>query len=207
MREFIIDKTPFETAIKTLQPFISKEETRFYLCGIFFEWKNGDDKINMVATDGHKLCVVQIDITPSTDTNDNIAAIVPTSALKTILQILKSVGNNKMPVTLKFDDNNLKLWIETPDQKAELKLIDGNFPDYRRVVPIEKAIFTIGLQKAQATEAMKAVKAVKAHKGKEAMEWQMTDANSPIKLVGQDKLVIIMPTRSAFSEIDLGTAA
>lgn len=203
MREFIIDKTPLDTAIKSLQPFISKEDTRYYLCGIFFEWKNGDDKINMVATDGHKLCVLQVDMIPSADTEGDIAAIVPTSALKTILQILKAIGNDKMPVTLKFDDNNLKLWIETPNQKAELQLIDGNFLDYRRVVPTEKATFTIGLQKAQATEAMKAMR---AHKGKEAMEWQMTDANRPLKLVGQDKLVIVMPTRSAFSEIDLGTA-
>jgi hypothetical protein len=32
---------------------------------------------------------------------------------------------------------------------------------------------------------------------------QMTDAMSPLKLVGQDKIVVIMPSRKGFDEIDL----
>lgn len=204
MREFLIKTAALDTAIKTLQPFISKEETRYYLNGIFFEWKNGDPKINMVATDGHKLCVLQVEMDPATDIEGDIAAIVPTLALKTILQMLKSIQKTDYPLTLRFSPDNMRLWVDTVDQKAELKLIDGTFPDYRRAIPTDKPKFSIGLQKNQATEA---VKAVSKHKGTEAMEWQLTDAQSPIKLVGDNKLVVIMPCRTTNAEIDLGAAA
>lgn len=157
----------------------------------------------MVATDGHKLCVIKAAIDPAEDATGDIAAIVPTSALKTILQMLKGV-KAEWPVAVKFDDTNLKVWVDCPDQKAEFKCIDGTFPDYRRVVPSEQPKFTIGLSKAQATEAMKAVS---KHKSKEPMEWQMYDALSPLKLVGQDKIVVVMPCRTTFDEIDLSQAA
>lgn len=204
MREFLIKTAALDSAIKTLQPFISKEETRYYLNGIFFEWKNGDPKINMVATDGHKLCVLQVEIDPAEGTKGDIAAIVPTAALKTILQMLKSIHKTDYPLTLRFNPDNMRLWVDTLDQKAELKLIDGTFPDYRRVIPEGKPTFSIGLTKQQATEA---VKAVSKHKSTEPMDWQLTDANSPIKLVGVDKIVVVMPCRTGIAEIDLGAAA
>lgn len=204
MREFLIKKEPLDSAIKSLQPFISKEETRYYLNGIFFEWKNGDEKVNMVATDGHKLCVMQVEIDPATDAQGDIAAIVPTSAIKTILQILKSIGNKTLPITIRFNETNSRMWIETIDQKAEFKLIDGTFPDYRRVIPTTKPNFSIAFFKQQAVEAMRAVS---KHKGTEPMEWQMTDADSPLKLVGSDKTVVVMPCRAGISEIDIGLTA
>lgn len=199
MTEFLIQAKPLEEAIKTLQPFMSAEETRYYLCGVFFEWDGAADKINMVATDGHKLCVLQKDFDPEQGANP-VSVIVPADALKTILQILKSVGNAEMPVTLKFNESGKALEVITPDQKAEFRCIDATFPDYRSVIPKDKANFQIGLMKPQALEA---VKAVKAHKSKEAMVWHLTDENSPIKLVGQDKLVVIMPCRTSITEMDL----
>lgn len=201
MKEFLIDKEPLEVAVKTLQPFMSTEDTRYYLCGIYFEWKAGDEKLNMVATDGHKLCVLQVAIDPLADSQGDITAIVPASALKTILQILKSVGNQKMPVTIRFDENNRRMWIDALDQKGEFKLIDGTFPDYRRVIPTAEPTFTIALAKAQAKEA---VKAVSSHKKSDPMVWHMTDANSPLKLVGEDKIVVVMPMHVHIEEMDLG---
>lgn len=203
MREFLINAGLLQSSIKSIQPFISKEEARYYLNGVFFEYKKGDDSINLVATDGHKLCVLECEIDPADDINGDISAIVPTSALKTILQMLKGI-QPEFPVTIKFEDANLRMWIDCADQKAEFKCIDGNFPDYRRVIPDAKPTFTIGLAKEQAAQAMKAVA---AHKSKEPMQWQMIDASSPLKLVGTKKLVIVMPCRTAFDEIDLSSSA
>lgn len=203
MREFIINAGELESAIKTLQPFISKETTRYYLNGIFFEYKDGNPHINLAATDGHKLCVLEQFANMADDSKGDIAAIVPESALKTILQMLKVVKKD-WPVSVKFDDNNLKMWVDCQDQKAELKLIDGTYPNYRSVIPTEKPKFTIGLAKAQAVEA---TKAVSKHTAKEPMEWQFIDEHSPIKMVGDKKIVIIMPMRVDFNEIELGKAA
>lgn len=203
MREFIINAGELESAIKTLQPFVSKEEVRYYLCGIFFEWKNGNDNINLVATDGHKLCVLEIDADMAKETTGDIAALIPTSALKTILPMLKSVQKD-WPVSIKFEDDNSRVWIDCAEQKAEFKCGDAGFPDYRRVIPADKPKFTIGLAKAQAIEA---TKAVSKHTSKEPMEWQFIDAFSAIKMVGERKIVVIMPMRVDFNEIQLGKAA
>lgn len=203
MREFIINAGELESNIKTLQPFMSKEEVRYYLCGIFFEWKEGNANINFVATDAHKICVLESDADMAEGTIGDICAIVPTSALKTILQMLKTVKKD-WPVSIKFEDDNSRVWIDCLEQKAEFKCADGTYPDYRRVIPTEKPKFTIGLAKAQAIEA---TKAVSKHTAKEPMEWQFINAESPIKMVGDRKIVVIMPMRVGFNEIDLGNAA
>lgn len=204
MREFLINADVLESSIKALQPFCSKEETRYYLCGIFFEWNPADDFIHMVATDGHKLCQIKCDIDPAEDATGKISAIVPTQALKTALQMLKSMGNKEIPVTLRFSENNLNLHIDCYDQKADFKCIDGSYPDYRRVIPTEKPKFSIGLAKEQAAEALKAVK---SHKSKEPLEWKMIDASSPLMLQGENKIVVVMPCRTAWAEAGLDIAA
>jgi DNA polymerase III sliding clamp (beta) subunit (PCNA family) len=202
MQEFLIKVGDLNNAIKSLQPFISKEETRYYLKGIFIESIKGAEYANFVATDGHKLCVMKLDVHPLKDNNENISTIVPTSAIKVILQMLKGEKSDVF-VVLRFDGAR-KVIVDLLNKKAEFRCIDGNFPDYRKVIPDGDAKFTIGLQKEQAKEA---AKAVTMNKGKEAMVWHLVDENSPIKMVGENKIVVVMPTRQSFEEIDLGVAA
>lgn len=200
MNEFLVHKQPLESALKQLQPFMSKDETRYYLGGIHFAWSEGEEDLTLAATDGHKLCVLKLEAEPCDDNTGTLSAIVPAAAVKTLLEILKSAGNPEMPLTIKFNETGSRMWIDTIDQKAEFKLIDGTFPDYDRVIPKQEPNFRIGLRKEQAREALRAVA---KHKAKEDMEWLFIDAASPLKLVGNRKVVVVMPTRSAFDDISL----
>lgn len=201
MNEFLINTGALESAIRSLQPFMEKKNgERYFLQSVFFELGAGQSVLHMVATDGVKLCIITRDIDPATDNVGDIKSIVPAAALKTILQILKAGGNVEMPVTLKFDDKKNIMYIDSLDQKAELRLIDATYPDYRQVIPLEEPKFRIGLEKAQAVEAMKAVS---KHRGKEQMEWQMTNQFAPMKVVGEDKLIVIMPCKTDFQQMDL----
>jgi len=187
-KEFLIDAGPLVAAIKTLKPFISDDDARPYLGGVFFELEEESQIINLVATDGAKLCVLNLPVDrQELFFNGALSAIIPEKALDTILAMLKGVQAG-CPIALRFTGTHL--FIDTPDEKGEFKCIDQHFPKYREVIPSKKPKFVIGLAKAQAQEAMKALS---TQVGGE--RWEMTDEYSPLVIRAENKLVVVMPMR------------
>lgn len=190
MKEFLINAGPLVAAIKTLKPFISDDDNRPYLGGIYFELGEESHTLNMVATDGIKMCILNAEVDrQELFSFGELQAIVPEKALDTILAMLKGI-NADCPIALTFGDGH-SLHIDTPDEKGDFKCIDGAFPDYRKIIPTKIPKFIIGLGKAQAQEAMKAI----ATQGKEGLQWEMVDAHAPLVVRGENKLVIVMPMR------------
>ncbi len=96
---------------------ISSEEARYFLQGVFIHSHEGD--IAAVATDGHRLALNAVPL----DTNFP-SVIVPR----------KTVGllpKGKVQVAI----SQQKIRIVSDDVRITSKLIDGTFPDYRRVMP------------------------------------------------------------------------
>lgn len=130
--------------IKTVGPFQSQEETRYYLNGIYFHREKvpseQDPKIMIpgqnivcVATDGHRLCV-------STMCNSELplekGEIVPSKGIASIYALTAGLPDDAM-VKWSWLPNNMAIRIETQDRTKAVvtKLIDGTYPDYKRVVP------------------------------------------------------------------------
>lgn len=203
-KEFLINAGPLASSIKALYPFISDEETRYYLNGIFFELEEKNDTLNMVATDGIKLCVlnVPVDRQELFDYGE-LKVIVPTKALDTILAMLKGVGKD-CPVAIRFNEVETKMFIDTPDEKGEFKLIEAEYPEYRKVIPTTKPKFTIGFGKVQAKEALKALA---SHDEKEGLQWEMVDDKAPMVIRGTGKLVVVMPMRVSIPGETIGLQA
>ncbi|WP_019999028.1 DNA polymerase III subunit beta [Aureimonas ureilytica] len=97
----------------------SSEETRYYLNGVYFH--TYDDHIVVVATDGHRLARF---VGPESQPFDGV--ILPR-------KLVSIVPKGKIKVELSNDR------IRLTDNASTItsKLIDGTFPDYRRVVPME----------------------------------------------------------------------
>lgn len=112
----VLDPDQFRRAISFVSPFISTEETRYYLNGICLDGEVA------VATDGHRLGCCPA----GSDFSSFGRPIVPrkTVALFRSLPVPKSVsvGGNRI---LALHDG----------ARLVSKLIDGAFPDWRRVVP------------------------------------------------------------------------
>ncbi len=111
---------------------ISTDETRFVLNGIFFSLK--DHKITMVATDGRRLALVdeEVDIPAESDGE----FIVPTKAINELTRLLTTGGE----VEVKFTDNQAAFALRDEKGSSVLiisKLIEGNYPNYRQVIPAE----------------------------------------------------------------------
>jgi DNA polymerase-3 subunit beta len=106
---------------------ISTDETRYVLNGLLFSFK--ENKLTLVATDGRRLAMGDIDVEFPRSHEADI--IVPTKAVTELQRLLTDEGEVKMSVgsgQIAFDLNNTLL---------VSKLIEGNYPNYRQVIPSE----------------------------------------------------------------------
>ncbi len=115
----LFDKTSFAMA---------QQDVRYYLNGILMEISAG--KIKLVATDGHRLALSEISI--DTNVGEDRQIIIPRKAVLELSRLLEAVDN---PVTCVLSQNHLR--IETESLIFTTKLIDGKFPDYQRVIPVD----------------------------------------------------------------------
>lgn len=106
----------------------STEATRYYLGGVRLERHPSGVGVLMVATDGHLLaCFYDRD---GTIEGDAIVK-VPPHILKACAKTLK----NGKPRTLMLSDDVAEIYEGADSLTAKGCLIDGSFPDWRRVIP------------------------------------------------------------------------
>ena len=111
---------------------ISTDESRYVLNGIFLSLK--DHKMTMVATDGRRLALVDEEVENTEKSQGEF--IVPAKAVSELNRLFQDKGD----VEIKFSDNQAAFTL-TDDKGASVlvitKLIEGNYPNYRQVIPGE----------------------------------------------------------------------
>lgn len=105
----------------------SNDSTRPVLTGVL--WRVIDSELYMAATDGYRLAEKKIGkITPE------ITAIIPTSTMQ---EVLRTANDDNASMDLLFDETQVRFRIG--DNEITSRLIDGNFPDYRQLIPQSSA--------------------------------------------------------------------
>jgi DNA polymerase-3 subunit beta len=107
---------------------ITADDSRYFLNGARLEI--GPDGFCMVATDGHRLAYILVKGKPSSA--DKLSVIVPK---KTLLELLKMLGESDAKVEFSQGDNHLFFRIE--DRLLVSKRVDDQFPAYDKVIPKE----------------------------------------------------------------------
>lgn len=130
---FDMEAATLKTMLETVRFAISTEETRYYLNGIHWheDEVDGAAKLIAVATDGHRLAK---SVLPLPDGATGLPAIIiPRKTVELVLKMLPEKG----PVRVDVSDVKLRLTMGGEESGVSLvsKLIDGTFPDYKRVVP------------------------------------------------------------------------
>jgi DNA polymerase-3 subunit beta len=126
-KEYKIPQAIFRNGLKKTSYAISTDETRYVLNGIFTSFKEG--KLTLVATDGRRLAMVDHELEfPS---SHEVDFIVPTKAVQELQRLLSTEGE----LMLKLSDNQVCFEIGTSIIVS--KLIEGNYPNYRQVIPGE----------------------------------------------------------------------
>jgi DNA polymerase-3 subunit beta len=107
---------------------MAHQDVRYYLNGLLLDI--GEGLLRAVATDGHRLAIAEIPV----ETGDSVRqVIVPRKGISELLRLL---GNGDEEVAIELSDNAVQ--VSLVDVRLTSKLIDGTFPDYRRVVPKEE---------------------------------------------------------------------
>lgn len=113
-------------------PCISTEETRYYLNGIYFCRKPEGTTLRSVATDGHRMAVIDC----ATPAPEGLGVIVPTIAIRAMARLIDRRSNHL--VALMFHRAGRYMRVVSDTLRIDCKLIDGAFPDYTRVIPKEE---------------------------------------------------------------------
>ena len=111
---------------------VSTDESRYVLNGIFVSLKDG--KMTLVATDGRRLALVDEEVEISEKSTGEF--IVPAKAINELNRLLQDKGE----VELKFGENQASFALKDDKGFSVLlitKLIEGNYPNYRQVIPGE----------------------------------------------------------------------
>jgi len=111
---------------------ISTDESRYVLNGIFISLK--DHKMTMVATDGRRLALVDEEVDVSEKSQGEF--IAPAKAVNELNRLLQDKGN----VEIRYTDNQASFTLKDEKNGSILivsKLIEGNYPNYRQVIPTE----------------------------------------------------------------------
>lgn len=117
---------------------VSREDNRYALTGVFLNIDNG--KATFVGTDGKRLARTQLDI--MLDSSISGSYIIPIKAVEEIRKNL--TGDDEANVALMPD----KIAVEANNTILITKLLSGDYPDVKRVIP-EKAEAVVTLHREE----------------------------------------------------------
>lgn len=124
--EFKLTKSQLLRLIESTHFSMANQDVRYYLNGMSIETEG--DEIRSVATDGHRLAICKI-----SNEQLNLPArqvIIPRKGILEIIRLLDPVDDE---IQIYLGSNHIRI-IDT-NFSFTSKLVDGRFPDYRRVLP------------------------------------------------------------------------
>ena len=117
---------------------VSKDTYRAFLNGTCFQFNK--DNLELVATDSHRLSYIKSNITRigQLEAKDN-EIIIPYKTLTELLKLLED--SDEVFVNLNVEQNQM-IFILYPEEtersiRVYSRLIDGKFPDFKKIVPKE----------------------------------------------------------------------
>ena len=124
-----LDNKRFLKLLNKTKISISNDDTRHYLNGVFLHLTeaHGRNFLTGVATDSHRLSSSSLEITNTSDFN---SLILPR---KTVFQLCSLLAESSEQLTMQSSENKIKFTLG--NMKLISKVIDGKFPDYKKVVP------------------------------------------------------------------------
>jgi DNA polymerase-3 subunit beta len=111
---------------------ICHDETKYNLNGVFVkaQEESGTSILRMVATDGHRLSIAERELAGTISQELGKGVIFPK---KGIFELKKMSEEEDGDILLGFLDNNAV--IKKGNTVVVMRLVDGDFPDYTKVVP------------------------------------------------------------------------
>lgn len=128
---YSINTEEFKQAVSQTIITASSDSTRPVLTGVY--WHSHEGWIYLAATDGYRLSERRL-----VETKSEVAAIIPTQTLQ---EVLRTITDESDTIDILFDDSQVRFRIN--EAEVISRLIDGNFPDYRQLIPAQLDITAV----------------------------------------------------------------
>lgn len=124
--EFEVSRADLKHLIDSTHFSMAQQDVRYYLNGMSLETE--EHLIRTVATDGHRLALCRMEYTAATLPTRQV--IIPR---KGVLEISRLIEADDKLLKVQIGANHIRIF--SNDFIFTSKLVDGRFPDYRRVLP------------------------------------------------------------------------
>jgi DNA polymerase-3 subunit beta len=156
LTSFSIKASTFLSAIKRVEFSVCTDEARFYINGILFDLagKNSLDakSLNIVSTDSHRLSIQSLDFESQGDIQQ---IILPRRSIQKVVDILTMAKEDDIFIEI----NKTKIKFSFGGCSVVSNLIEGEFPNYQRVVP-QNSSFEVTVYKSELQKAINSVSAI-----------------------------------------------
>lgn len=132
----------------------SRDESRFILNGVYVLNKGG--KQCFVATDGRRLHIFEGD----GPKDANVSAILPSHAVQRLCALMKS---GKVTMWIGERSASFRIEREDGDVFVKTKVVEGNFPNYKQVIPARERF--LSFDRMELVSALARVAMVTSDKG------------------------------------------
>lgn len=139
---YSINTEEFKQAVSQTIITASSDSTRPVLTGVY--WHSHDGWIYLAATDGYRLSERRL-----VETKSEVAAIIPTQTLQ---EVLRTIVEDVDTIDILFDESQVRFRIN--EAEVISRLVDGNFPDYRQLIPAKSDITAV-MNKVEFTRVTK----------------------------------------------------
>lgn len=126
-----IGRAPFIETLTKVGRAASRDETRPILTGVLVSLSGGT--LKMVATDSYRLAVKETKL--GGEVAAEVQAIVPVKALSEVARLATTLGDGDMDLAISENQAVFRLGDESGDVYLASRLIDGQFPNYRQLIP------------------------------------------------------------------------
>ena len=129
--EIEINKSNFLKLLNKTKIAISNDDTRHYLNGIYLHLTEGHGRnfLTGVATDSHRLSSSSVEV----EKIENFTSFI--LPRKTVFQLCTLLAETNTKLLMQSSENKVKFILG--NTKLVSKVIDGKFPDYKKVVPTD----------------------------------------------------------------------
>lgn len=129
---FHFESKVLEEMIESTIFSVSTDETKFNLTGIFIKYEEIDNNkfLNFVSTDGHRLSLIKKKIDNFLNEKFKTGFILPKKGLIELRKVIEGVNKE---IKIGVSDNIFSY--VNDNTTFIMRMIDGDFPDYKRVIP------------------------------------------------------------------------
>ncbi|NBV28543.1 DNA polymerase III subunit beta [bacterium] len=187
-----INQRLLRQAIDSISYAMAIADIRYYLNGLLFQIEG--QELTLVATDGHRLACTNLTCSLMPGANQRLTAIVPRRAILELSKLLEQVDEE---VDLVFYPQLLAVQIN--ELAFSCKLIEGKYPDYKRVLPKDLP-YKIQLDRDQLRQGLGLIQPILSSKDRGVL---LTFSEKTVEIKGinneNEQVLVALPIQSGVS--------